>query len=70
MIFKIITIKDILYENGEITNINHIKFLPGQIILEKNIFEYEATRKYVLLDKKLMSDIWEKYILFLKKLKT
>jgi hypothetical protein len=70
MIFKIITVKDILYENGEITNINHIKFLPGQIILEKNIFEYEATRKYVLLDKKLMSDIWEKYILFLKKLKT
>jgi hypothetical protein len=70
MIFKIITIKDILYENGEIININHIRFLPRQIILEKNIFEYEATRKYVLVDKKLMSDYWYKYILFLKKGRT
>ena len=70
MIFKIITIKDIIYENGEIMDINYIKFKHGQIILEKDIFEFEATRKYVLLDKKLMSDYWEKYITALKKIKT
>lgn len=70
MIFKIITIKDIQYENGEIVNIDGISFQNKKIILNRNIYDSINTdcRKCILIDNKLMSDTWDKYLTSLKKI--
>jgi hypothetical protein len=57
--FKVITNKDIEYSNGKIDNIIGIEFT------EKNInFSPE-----IMIDKKVMSDNWEKYLTVLRKKK-
>ena len=69
MIFKVIKSKDIIYEDGEITNIEGISFKKKQVIFEKDIYNAENNfRKCILIDNKLMSDNWEKYLEKLKKL--
>lgn len=69
MVFKVITVKDIEYEDGEIKNIEGIKFGKKKIILEKDIYDFDVTiSPYILIEKKLMSDTWEKYLENLRKL--
>jgi hypothetical protein len=68
MIFKIITIKDIEYEEGEIKNIQGISFAPKKIILDKDIYSYDGRKCLLVEDRKFMSDNWEKYLATLKKL--
>lgn len=69
MVFKVITVKDIIYEDGIIKNINGISFKNKEIILEKDIYVFDITRTpFILIEKKIMSDMWEKYLESLRKL--
>lgn len=67
MIFKIIGMKDIEYEDGQIVNIKGITFANKEIILENDIFEYENRKCILIDDQKFMSDTWDKYLAVLKK---
>jgi hypothetical protein len=69
MVFKIITVKDIIYENGSIQNINGISFKTNEIILERDIYSFQLnTTPYILIEKKVMADTWEKYLENIRKL--
>jgi len=67
MIFKIIGMKDIEYEDGEIKNIKGISFTDRNIIFEKELYHYDLRKCILIDDKKFISDSWEKYITALKK---
>ena len=69
MVFKVITVKDICYEDGIIKNINGISYKKKNVILEKDIYDFDInTHPYIFVEKKLMSDTWVKYIETLSKL--
>lgn len=69
MVFKVINVKDIDYDNGVIKNISGINFKKKQIIYERDIYNFDtAISRYILIEKKLMSDSWYKYIETLKKI--
>jgi len=68
VVFKVITNKDIDYENGVIHNIKGIDFIKKQIIVEKDLYKLETSfAPDIVLDKNLMADSWEKYIKDLRK---
>ena len=68
MVFKVISNKDIEYENGVIHNIKGIDFIKKQIIVEKDLYNLEVSfAPDIVLDKNLMSDSWEKYLKDLKR---
>jgi len=67
MIFKIINMKDIEYEDGQITDIKGISFANKQIILENDLFHYDNRKCILIDDHKFMSESWEKYLTVLKK---
>jgi len=67
MIFKIIGMKDVEYEDGEIKSIKGISFEEKKIILENDLFQYDGRKCILIDDKKFMSDSWEKYLTALKK---
>jgi hypothetical protein len=67
-VFKVITNKDIEYENGVIHNIKGIDFIKKQIIVEKDLYNLEVSfAPEIVLDKNLMVDSWEKYLKDLKR---
>jgi hypothetical protein len=69
MIFKVITAKDIDYDDGEIKGIDGFSFRDNEILIERDIYDIENEyRKCILIDKSLMSDNWDKYISNLQKL--
>jgi hypothetical protein len=69
MIFKVISAKDINYENGEIISIDGFSFKDNEISIERDIYDMDNEyRKCILIDKTLMSDNWEKYLSNLQKL--
>ena len=69
MSFKIITSKDIVYENGVITNIIGIRFSKNKIILDRDIYSSQITNApSIASDKKSMYDLWGKYLEMLRKL--
>lgn len=69
MVFKVISVKDIVYEDGEIKNINGISFKQNEIILEKDIYTFDINRTpFILIEKKILSDVWIKYLESIKKL--
>jgi hypothetical protein len=69
MVFKVITIKDILYEDGVILNIGGIKFKQNELILERDIYDFKTNMpSFIIIEKKMMSDSWCKYLENLKKL--
>lgn len=70
MIFKVINIKDICYNDGKINSINGISFEKNKIIYDKNIYDFDINfQKCILIDKPMMSENWNKYITNLKKIK-
>ena len=70
IVFKVIGVRDIEYEDGVILNINGISFKDGEIIQERDMYSTETTfRKVVIVEKKRMSDGWPKYIENLRKVK-
>ena len=65
--FKIINSKDIILQNGSITNINGIEFTNNKIIYKKDIYSIKQYFKpIILIDKKRIEDVWNKYIEYLK----
>lgn len=69
MIFKAITTKDIIYEDGKIMEIQGIDFAKNKILLERDIYKIEVSfAPQIVIDKKSMSDSWEKYLKELRKL--
>jgi hypothetical protein len=69
MVFKVIVVKDIIYEDGVIKNINGISFKKNEIVLERDIYDFQTNfTPYILIEKKLMADTWEKYLENLRKL--
>jgi len=69
LVFKVISVKDIKYSDGIITEIEGISFSDKEFKFEKNIYGNDIEfRKCILLDKNSMSDNWEKFLTNLKKL--
>ncbi len=70
IVFKIITPKDIDYEDGKIQNIAGIEFENNEIIMKRNIYDINTTltNEEDSDDKKLMSDNWKKYLTSTKKI--
>jgi hypothetical protein len=67
-IFKVISSNDIIISNGQIDSINGIEFENGKIIMEKDIYDMNATiTPEIIIEKKLMSDEWYKYVIHVKK---
>jgi hypothetical protein len=70
IIFKTITSDDINYENGQINDIEGIKFEEKKICVTKNICDFGSNLlPEIVIEKKTMSDNWDKYISLLKKIK-
>lgn len=68
IIFKAITSKDIEFSNGKITNINGFDFDNKKIHIKQNIYDIDINfSPEILVDKKVMSDNWEKYLSSLRK---
>ena len=69
MVFKVITVKDIIYEDGIISNIDGISFKNNEVILERDVYDFQinSSNSFIILEKKMMSDTWEKYLDSLKK---
>jgi hypothetical protein len=63
ILFKIITSKDITYEDDEIKNIEGIEIVNGKIVLKHSIYNImpSSSPKITVVSKK-MSDNWEKYL--------
>ncbi len=61
--FKVISSSDIKYSNGQIDEIIGISFLKNQIIFEKELYNMDTNSSpHIIIDKKLFSDHWEKYL--------
>lgn len=68
MIFKVITVKDIKYENGKIEHIEGIDIEKKKINLRRDIYNIDSTiNRCIIIDSNLMSDNWNKYIGSIKK---
>ena len=69
LIFKVITNKDIEYEEGRIKNVKGIDFVHRNILINKDLYylENNCSPNIILEEKILMSDSWEKYLKDLKK---
>ncbi len=70
IVFKVIGLKDIEYNDGQITNINGIEFTKQQIILKRELYNIKLEfSQEIIMDKRLMSENWDKYLETLKKTK-
>lgn len=68
-VFKVISAKDIHYSDGKIHAIDGIDFDNNKVILERNVYSSEVSfAPQIVLDKKLMSDNWIKYVDALRKI--
>jgi hypothetical protein len=68
MVFKIITQKDIIYNNGSIDYIEGIDINKKNIKLKRSLYDNEISfAPQIFIEKKSMSDNWEKYLKELKK---
>lgn len=69
MVFKVITAKDIDFDDGKITRIDGIDFKNSKIIITKDLYQIETSfSPQIVIDKNLMSDSWNKYLKDLKRL--
>ena len=67
--FKVITGDDIEYVNDHIVHIDGIDFTNKQVIFERDLYNLEVSfAHHIVLDKKLMSDNWDKYLKDLRKI--
>ena len=68
LIFKVIVAEDIDYRDGSIHRIEGIDFTKNHIFIERDLYKFEVSfAPHIVLDKKLMSDNWEKYLKELRK---
>lgn len=68
LIFKVIVAEDIDYRDGCIHHIEGIDFTKNHIFIERDLYKFEVSfAPHIVMDKKLMSDNWEKYLKELRK---
>ena len=68
-IFKVLNSSDIEIRNGCIESIEGIEFEKGKIILNRDIYDMNATvSPEIIIEKKVMSDEWYKYVACIKKI--
>tara|TARA_B100000073_G_C23739703_1_gene573344 strand:+ start:1328 stop:1996 length:669 start_codon:yes stop_codon:yes gene_type:complete len=68
IIFKTITSSDIHYENSTIHDIDGFEFSNKKIDITKDIYDFNyITSPQIIIDKKLMRDNWDKFILNINK---
>jgi hypothetical protein len=69
IVLKVITNVDIEYEDGRIQNINGIDFAKKQVIVQRRLYKLDVNlAPHIIVEKKLMSDNWDRYIKDIKKL--
>lgn len=69
ILFKVITANDILYDNGEILNIEGIKIEKKKVYLERDLYSITVnTSPEIVNDKKSLSKEWEKYMKEMRKI--
>ena len=67
ILFKVVQINDIQFQNGEITSINGIEFKPQQIIIQKKLFQNNYVQNTIEEEKKInIYQLWCQYITELK----
>jgi hypothetical protein len=68
MVFKVITSSNIDYSNGRINSIEGINFAKKQVVITRDFYSFETSfAPHIVLDKKVMSDNWEKFLENLRK---
>lgn len=68
MVFRVITSEDIEYQNGHIQHIKGIRFRKNRIIVDRELYNIDTTiTPRIVLEKKLMSNNWAKYLKELKR---
>lgn len=70
LVFKIITAKDITYEDDKITHIDGIEISKGKISLQRNIYDVDVGSSHSSTEEKTrkrLADQWPKYLKTLKK---
>jgi len=69
MVFKVITSKDIDFNNGKIDNIDGIDFKRSRVIVTRNLYQIETSfAPQIVIDRAMMSDTWTKYLKDLKRI--
>lgn len=68
LIFKTIISNDIEYKSGKIVCISGISFQQKKIILDRDIYNTEQNYTSLIINKPLLSDLWEKYKIQLHKM--
>ena len=69
MVFKVITNNDIIYENNRVQHIEGIDFIKKQVIVKRDLYKLEVSfAPNIIIDKKLMSDNWDRYLKDLRKI--
>lgn len=63
IMFKTISVKDIIYEDDEIVHIEGIEFEQGEILLKRPICtSSKMTEPQIVPKTKKVSDLWTKYL--------
>jgi hypothetical protein len=71
IVFKVIVSKDIQYSDGKIQHIDGIEFTKKNIIIKRNIYDIEISfSPEIMIDKKLMSENWNKFLTAMRKIKS
>jgi hypothetical protein len=66
--FKVFVSSDVVINQGKIEKITGLEFSEGEINLKKNIYDMQVNvAPEIILEKKIMSDEWERFLLALKK---
>jgi len=69
MVFKVIVSKDIDYSNGRINHIEGVDFIKKQIVIQRDLYDLQVSfAPHIVINKKLMSDNWAKYLKDLRKI--
>lgn len=69
LVFKVITADDIDYRDGRIYNIDGIDFEEKKVIIQRDLYDLEVNfGTNIVMNKKLMSENWEKYLKDLEKI--
>ena len=69
MVLKVFTSNDIVYKDGNIEKINGIEFKKKEIIYTKELYDFEISLSpQIIVEKRLISDSWEKYLKELQKM--
>jgi hypothetical protein len=69
LVFKVITSNSIDYNNGRINSIEGIDFAKKQVIIKSNLYSLEVNfAPHIFVDKKTMSENWEKFLENLRKI--